>query len=179
MSKCFNWTPERTDKLKKLWEDGLSASEIAGAFFGDADRHEPSPTRNAIIGKAGRLNLPLRKTTDNGLWKQRKPDTRAKKPRKATARPIRRPRPKPVRLPPPDPPKPYDGPSVSIMDVTEFQCRYVVSGEGVDTRFCGAPIDPDSRLKFCEACKVNRNLIDTSATRRSQHNYTIKRAVAA
>ncbi|MXN66229.1 GcrA cell cycle regulator [Stappia sp. GBMRC 2046] len=46
------WTPEREDLLKKLWLQGLSASQIA--------RTMDCFTRNAIIGKAHRLNLPKR-----------------------------------------------------------------------------------------------------------------------
>ncbi|MBA5778335.1 GcrA cell cycle regulator [Stappia sp. F7233] len=46
------WTSEREDLLKKLWLQGLSASQIAYMMDGF--------TRNAIIGKAHRLNLPKR-----------------------------------------------------------------------------------------------------------------------
>lgn len=172
MNKCFNWTPERTDKLKKLWEDGLSASAIAGAFFRDASKDEPPPTRNALLGKVHRLGLSNRKST--------RPAASLRKPAAPkAARPIRRPRPKPVRLPPPEPPKPYDGPSVPFLEVKDNQCKFIVSGEGMNALCCGAEIAWEASPKFCEACKVNHKLIDTLATRRSQHNYTIKRAVAA
>ena len=46
------WTYERIEQLKKLWEEGLTASRIA-AELGDV-------TRNAVIGKAHRLNLEAR-----------------------------------------------------------------------------------------------------------------------
>src|SRR5438093_13246123 len=45
----MSWTDERVEKLKKLWADGLSASQIAGELGG--------VTRNAVIGKVHRLNL--------------------------------------------------------------------------------------------------------------------------
>ncbi len=48
----MNWTDERIELLKKLWTDGLSASQIAGELGGI--------TRNAVIGKAHRLGLPGR-----------------------------------------------------------------------------------------------------------------------
>jgi GcrA cell cycle regulator len=46
------WTDDREEALKKLWADGLSASQIAGELGG--------VTRNAIIGKVHRLGLPGR-----------------------------------------------------------------------------------------------------------------------
>ena len=43
------WTDERVELLKKLWSDGLSASQIAAEIGG--------VTRNAVIGKVHRLGL--------------------------------------------------------------------------------------------------------------------------
>ena len=48
----MSWTSEKVEKLKKLWTKGHTASQIAGAL-GDT-------TRNAVIGKAHRLNLEAR-----------------------------------------------------------------------------------------------------------------------
>ena len=45
----MSWTPEKEEKLKELWNKGHTASQIANAL-GDT-------TRNAVIGKAHRLNL--------------------------------------------------------------------------------------------------------------------------
>src|ERR1700692_4346761 len=45
----MGWTDERVERLKKLWSDGLSASQIAGELGG--------VTRNAVIGKVHRLGL--------------------------------------------------------------------------------------------------------------------------
>lgn len=44
------WTPERTDALRTLWAQGLSARAIADSF-GDGT------TRNTVIGKLDRLGL--------------------------------------------------------------------------------------------------------------------------
>ena len=49
------WTDERVELLKKLWAEGLSASQIAGRLG--------SVTRNAVIGKVHRLGLSGRATT--------------------------------------------------------------------------------------------------------------------
>jgi GcrA cell cycle regulator len=43
------WTEERVNKLRELWGQGMSASEIAD-LLGNV-------TRNAVIGKAHRLGL--------------------------------------------------------------------------------------------------------------------------
>jgi len=48
----MSWTPEREEKLKELWKKGHTASQIAN-LIGDT-------TRNAVIGKAHRLNLEAR-----------------------------------------------------------------------------------------------------------------------
>jgi GcrA cell cycle regulator len=45
----MNWTDERVELLKKLWADGLSASQIAAQLGG--------VSRNAVIGKVHRLKL--------------------------------------------------------------------------------------------------------------------------
>ena len=48
----MSWTPEKEEKLKKLWKKGHTASQIS-SILGDT-------TRNAVIGKAHRLNLEAR-----------------------------------------------------------------------------------------------------------------------
>ena len=45
----MSWTDERVDLLRKLWSEGLSASQIAAELGG--------VTRNAVIGKIHRLGL--------------------------------------------------------------------------------------------------------------------------
>lgn len=74
----MSWTDERIERLKKLWADGLSASQIAGELGG--------VTRNAVIGKVHRLQLSGRvKTTSTTLQRSRKavarPTVRAAAPR--------------------------------------------------------------------------------------------------
>lgn len=61
------WTDERVELLKKLWAEGLSASQIAGRLGG--------VTRNAVIGKVHRLGLSGRATTSR--MKSMRPRPRA------------------------------------------------------------------------------------------------------
>jgi len=61
----MNWTDDRVEQLKKLWESGLSASQIA-AELGNI-------TRNAVIGKVHRLGLSGRaKSPSSAAPRQRK-----------------------------------------------------------------------------------------------------------
>ena len=48
----MSWTKDREEKLKELWKNGHTASQIAGLLG--------KTTRNAVIGKAHRLNLQSR-----------------------------------------------------------------------------------------------------------------------
>ncbi len=48
----MQWTDDRVERLKRLWAEGLSASQIAAQLGG--------VSRNAVIGKVHRLNLPGR-----------------------------------------------------------------------------------------------------------------------
>jgi GcrA cell cycle regulator len=64
----MSWTDERVELLKKLWADGLSASQIAAELGG--------VTRNAVIGKVHRLGLSGRAKSSS---------SNAARPRKARA----------------------------------------------------------------------------------------------
>jgi len=64
----MSWTDERVEMLKKLWADGLSASQIAAELGGI--------TRNAVIGKVHRLGLSGR---------AKAPSSAVARPRKARA----------------------------------------------------------------------------------------------
>lgn len=63
----LGWNEERVELLKKLWSEGLSASQIAGRL-GEV-------TRNAVIGKVHRLGLSGRATTSR--MKSHRPRARA------------------------------------------------------------------------------------------------------
>ncbi len=69
----MSWTDERVELLKKLWMEGLSASQIANEL-GDG------VTRNAVIGKVHRLKLSARA----------KPASTAPRPRSPSRPSVRR-----------------------------------------------------------------------------------------
>jgi GcrA cell cycle regulator len=59
------WTDQRVADLRRLWADGLSASQIATRLGGC--------TRNAVIGKVHRLGLAKRATTSRARSPNRRP----------------------------------------------------------------------------------------------------------
>ena len=65
----MNWTDERVELLRRLWSEGLSASQIAAQIGG--------VSRNAVIGKVHRLKL-------SGRGKQTAAQPRVKKPVQAS-----------------------------------------------------------------------------------------------
>jgi GcrA cell cycle regulator len=60
----LGWTDERVEILKKLWMEGLSASQIAGELG-------EGVTRNAVIGKVHRLKLSARAKPTNAAPRAR------------------------------------------------------------------------------------------------------------
>jgi GcrA cell cycle regulator len=77
----MSWTDERIATLKKMWEGGATASEIATELGG--------VSRNAVIGKAHRLGLKARPSPVKANEK--------KKPAAPVAAPARKPAAAPVR----------------------------------------------------------------------------------
>ena len=133
----MTWTDERVESLKKLWGEGLSASQIAAELGGI--------TRNAVIGKVHRLGLSGR---------AKSPASTAARPRKArphthlmrVSRPAVRgntalahaydfePEPEPEVV---DNVIPL-GQRRTILELTEETCRWPIGDPGsTDFFFCG------------------------------------------
>ena len=83
----MNWTDERVERLTKLWAEGLSASQIAAQLGG--------VSRNAVIGKVHRLNLPGRaKSGGSSTQARTKRPAPAPRPQSYQSRPAARPVPR-------------------------------------------------------------------------------------
>ena len=100
----MSWTDERIDQLKRLWGQGMTASQIADELGG--------VSRNAVIGKAHRLGLEARPSPVKGG------DSSASSPAAAPATtgpaPVKAPAPAPapaVRVAPVPAPAPSAAPS--------------------------------------------------------------------
>ncbi len=145
MSDIVTWTDERVELLKKLWNDGLSASQIAGEIG--------SITRNAVIGKVHRLGLSGRARPQSAATPRprKAPAARPTGPtmplhtlhtRGATAlapSPQREaevaPSPQPLDLP--DVVVPFSE-RVTIMDLKETMCRWPLGDPTTaEFRYCG------------------------------------------
>jgi GcrA cell cycle regulator len=78
LENSMNWTDERVEQLRKLWAEGLSASQIAAQMGG--------VTRNAVIGKVHRLKLSSRgKSTSSQPRAKKTVNTTAAQPRQTSA----------------------------------------------------------------------------------------------
>ncbi|MGX9393932.1 GcrA family cell cycle regulator (plasmid) [Nitrobacteraceae bacterium UC4446_H13] len=141
------WTDERVERLKSLWTQGLSASQIAAELGG--------VTRNAVIGKVHRLGLSGRATTaakpraprlqkpsrfrpvGNGLHRGNlaltSPDIAYVEEVRVTAEivPLAR--------------------YLTLAELEPSSCRWPIGDpSSPDFRFCGAPALPGE--SYCRAC---------------------------
>jgi GcrA cell cycle regulator len=133
----MTWTDERVELLKKLWSDGLSASQIAAELGGI--------TRNAVIGKVHRLGLSGRaKSPSSTAPRPRKP--RSAQMLRIAARPAMRGNTAlaqafEVELEPE--PIPYDNvipmhQRRGILELNEQTCRWPIGDPGsAEFFFCG------------------------------------------
>ena len=142
------WTEDRVEILKKLWAEGLSASQIAKQLGG--------VTRNAVIGKVHRLGLSGRATPSRP---QRRTVTRSSRPRESAATTRARSKPSAPRTPvvkaaPPPPPleaeKMANGEYATVLTLKESMCKWPIGDPAETTfRFCGRKSGPGQA--YCEA----------------------------
>lgn len=148
MNEAGAWTDERVELLKKLWSDGLSASQIAAELG--------SVTRNAVIGKVHRLGLSGRAKSAAAPAAPRNAAPR-KAPPRTPSHPMAAPAPTrgATALAPEFEAEPeaevQAAPQVSeevvipfservtIMDLREYMCRWPMGDPTTaEFRFCGA-----------------------------------------
>ena len=143
----MSWTDERVERLTRLWQEGLSASQVAAELGGI--------TRNAVIGKVHRLGLSGR-GQPAAVKRSRKPrsaagESRAVRPCaighnvvKVQAQPLAR----------AVSPRLYDSVVVPIAKrlpiekLTERTCKWPIGDPGHhDFHFCGH--EPHGGLPYC------------------------------
>ncbi len=141
----MSWTDERVEMLKRLWAEGLSASQVAAELGG--------VTRNAVIGKVHRLSLSGRAKPAGGprLHRPRAPRApRAPRPSMIgnTALKLFR-APQPRQMPViedvvvPIPLK------ATILTLSETTCRWPI-GDPTEEDFCFCGHTPRETGPYCE-----------------------------
>ena len=149
------WSEDRVELLKKLWEQGLSASQIATQLA-------QGVTRNAVIGKVHRLRLAgratqPRSTAPRGTRKTREPSIPGRSPSMPTAganalklyaqhapRPLPMPEPKPLRLVDNN----KDG-RITILHLSDKTCKWPI-GDPMREDFCFCGHGPRDGSPYCE-----------------------------
>ena len=127
--QAMGWTDERVEILKKLWLDGLSASQIAKQLGG--------VTRNAVIGKVHRLGLSGRAAPSQPA----RPAFKAPRPPRpvtpAPRRPAGRRRPHAPAPPAPAPFVEQPG-SATVLTLGAHMCKWPIGDPSTDDfTFCG------------------------------------------
>lgn len=144
----MTWTDERVELLKKLWAEGLSASQIAGELGG--------VTRNAVIGKVHRLSLSGRATKPaGGMARPRRPKAirPPRQPRPVTVgntalkvAPVAQPR--RVAIPIEDVVVPIPL-RATILTLNDRTCKWPI-GDPAEESFCFCGHEPRASSPYCE-----------------------------
>ena len=137
----MSWTDERIELLRRSWESGMTASQIAETLG-------EGVSRNAVIGKAHRLGLQARPSPVKGGEAEAVAVEVVAVI--AKAEPMA-PRPAPVRKPA----KPLAKPArTTLLDLSEKVCKWPIGHPGeVDFHFCGKPSKPG--FPYCsEHCAI-------------------------
>jgi GcrA cell cycle regulator len=133
----MGWTDERVETLKKLWLDGLSASQIA--------KHLGGVTRNAVIGKVHRLGLSGRAAPSQPA----RPAFKAPRPPRPAANAVpaaRRVAPLQARdaavsaraASPPSLPQPEERGVATVLTLGAHMCKWPIGDPATDDfTFCG------------------------------------------
>lgn len=160
------WTEERLEQLKTMWMAGRTASQCAQALGG--------VTRNAVIGKVGRLGWTRTETPAPKRKVALRPrPLRAQAPKPAAvAAPLAPPVAVPVAAPRPQPidPKPLEA-------LGRRQCRNPVN-DGQDPAhgwlYCADPVT-DGGGQYCANCR--RTIIDLKRTAASSRHLRLPKGL--
>ena len=130
----MSWTNEKVEKLKNLWSKGHTASQIA-EMLGDT-------TRNAVIGKAHRLDLEARAPSKQSNTPRSKENRQIKRTAAPTSRKAKF---QSILLDKsfePENPK-------SLEDLTESTCKWPVGHPNEEKfYFCGRK--PEGEFPYCK-----------------------------
>ncbi|MBB3711630.1 GcrA cell cycle regulator [Limimaricola variabilis] len=141
----MSWTDERVETLKKMWNEGQSASQIAKELGG--------VTRNAVIGKVHRLGLSNR----TGVAPQPSP---APQPSAASAQPSApaAARPEPAPQPAPEPAAEADEAEDAPIPMSAARRAIIPAGQPLPPQPSANEISPEALAKVSEVEKGAKKL---------------------
>ncbi len=145
----MDWNDDRIAALRKMWLEGMSASQVARQLGG--------VSRNAVIGKVHRLGLAGREAPSRPRSLGGRPPGSRNQPKPVAAVVERAPAPKAITAPPPVPATPapaaiaFDArPSATILTLGEHACRWPIGDpDQAGFGFCGAR--RTGHASYCEA----------------------------
>ncbi|MDM8168619.1 GcrA family cell cycle regulator [Roseovarius sp.] len=153
----MSWSDERVEKLKKMWAEGQSASQIAKELGG--------VTRNAVIGKVHRLGLSNRNGSGGGAAAEPAP-----KPKPAAAAKPRN-KPKPAAKPAPRPEAKPDVTAEEPAEATTASASrakaIIPAGQPLPPQPSANEIDPEALAKVSEVEKKAKKLTLMELTERT------------
>ena len=129
----MSWTETKVEKLKELWSKGHTASQIS-EMLGDT-------TRNAVIGKAHRLNLEARAPSKQSSTN----NTQPKQPKKAAQPTSRKAKFQSILLD-----KNFEAEKpTSLENLTDKTCKWPVGHPDEENfYFCGR--SPEGEFPYCK-----------------------------
>jgi GcrA cell cycle regulator len=143
----MSWTDERVEQLKKMWGEGLSASQIAKELGG--------VTRNAVIGKVHRLGLSNRTTGGTAAPTEARPTKVAAKPK--APKPAAKPAPKAAA----EPAKPEEADSdddAAPIPMSAARRAIIPAGQPLPPQPSANEIDPEALARVSEVEKTAKKL---------------------
>ncbi len=154
----MSWTDERVETLKRMWNEGQSASQIAKELGG--------VTRNAVIGKVHRLGL------SNRVGGKDEDDEGAAAPAPAAvAKPEPAPRPEPAAAPRAEPPRPAQpaaaAPAASNVTPLPVRKAIIPAGQPLPPQPSLNEISPEALASVREVEKRARKLTLMELTERT------------
>lgn len=161
-----DWSPDRVERLKDLWADGMSCSRIAKLLG-------PGFTRSAIIGKVHRLGLHGRLKTP--------PRSRENRPHvfltgQPQHRVLRKAKPLPqLNTGEPEPLTNPDGSRITLYEACERQCRWISDDATYDAAICGHETVPGRsyclhHLRRCISVVATRHAKESATDRQSDRS---------
>ncbi|WP_412505108.1 GcrA family cell cycle regulator [Roseovarius sp. SYSU LYC5161] len=149
----MSWSDERVELLKRLWNEGQSASQIAKELGG--------VTRNAVIGKVHRLGLSNRNGTGPAeAPKEAAPQPEA--PQKAAPKPAAKP-----AAPKPEPEPAEPEPAAADSAPASRAKTIIPAGQPLPPQPAANEIDPEALAKVSEIEKKAKRLSLMELTERT------------